>query len=143
MKVAEPLPDPLASYVSREGQKIVEKKWTHHVIPDKPRSADITFDNVTHYCQSNYVENPITSRMKQEVVDESDRNPQCYHHQSDNFDGTNPIVTPIKQEMLVDKCDEQDYSITYQCNVSDDFDLFDGELLSSVDVDEVFSNAIV
>ena len=113
----------------------------------------------------------MVSPMKQDMLDESEEDPTELYHQNENFDGMNPISSPIKQEMMDDlnqfhhqsdyfdgnhiistmkqamvdddNCDEVDDSYQYFCNVADDFDLFDGDLLRSIEVDEVFSNAAV
>lgn len=124
-EIMSSVPSPDSSDESFSVQKMVEKKWAHRVTPDKHRSADYT-------CAI------------EEMLDECDEDTNRYHQQSDNVDGMNPIVTPIKQEIVDGNiCDEVEDLYHQICNLSDDFDLFDGELLRAIEVDEVLSNAVV
>jgi hypothetical protein len=104
---------------------VEEINWTYRVTPEKHRSADTT-------CGID------------EMVDERHEDTYHYHRQSDIFDGMNPIVTPIKQEFVDGDMSDEVGDLYHQiCHVSDDFDLFDGELLRAIEVDEVLLNATV
>lgn len=120
------------------------------VTPIKQEMVDDSEEVPTdQYYQSNNFEgtNPIVSPIKQEMMDELfDEDPNLCHHQSVNFQNAIPVIhyPPIKQEMVDDECDDEEESYhQYHCNVYDDFDLFDGELLRNIEVDEVLSNAAV
>ena len=128
-------------------RNILENNMHPMVSPMKQDMLDESEEDPTdRYHQSDNFDgmNPIISPIKQEMMDEyyeDDLNQ--FHHQSDNFDG-NHILSPMKQAMVDDdNCDEVDDSYQYFCNVADDFDLFDGDLLRAIEVDEVFSNAAV
>ena len=52
---------------------------------------------------------------------------------------SNPIVTPVKHDAEDDDCNREAYH--HRSDISDDFDLFDGELLRATEDDEVLAHA--
>ena len=109
-----------------------------------PASSDESFSYEVRVTPDKHRSSDSTCAVEEIMVDVCHEDTNRLHQQSSNFDGTNPIVTPMKQEIVDgDICDEVEDLYHQICNLSDDFDLFDGELLRAIEVDGVLSNAAV
>lgn len=107
-----------------------------------PASSDESFSCEVRVTPDKHRSSDSTCAVEEIMVDVCHEDTNRLHQQSDN--GTNPIVTPMKQEIVDgDICDEVEDVYHQICNLSDDFDLFDGELLRAIEVDEVLLNAVV